>query len=604
MHASEMRKMMQPFVLPEVDGRVLMEGSEWISPLPDFSGIRWIISGGFLAEALAPGLKKHGSFRANMWTPLLALPLVSWLAGPQIQLGNTTLYGRSLTDSGLEFYGGIPYAEPPLGDLRLRPPVPKALDVPSFDASDFGLMCYQRDLPAEVMSEDCLTINVLRPAGISSDASLPVMAWVHGGGFDQGSASEYNGTAIVAQSVARGTPVIYVNFNYRLGPLGFPQGREAAEKRALNVGLRDMVLALNWIQDNIGAFGGDKAKVTVFGESAGAIALGTLMLGDTLDGLARAAIFQSGSAASTISVDTLDREADWHHFVTAIPACSMTAWTRDTFSCIRAADTSSLLPAVVAPLALSKQIFPWDNTIDGPGGFLPDLPSRLWERGLFAKIPFISGNNLDEGTLLTHPWVNSTEMLRQTLIANYTPALMGERALNESVERLLELYPDIPALGSPFRTGNETFGLSSHFKRGCAILGDTIFHAQRRKFSAVANRFGVKNWGYLFSDPPTTGPAFQGVAHLAELPYIFGTIDTPSYAKELSSLMIDYWVSFATSLDPNDGKGLRRPVWPELTRRNQVLIEFIGNNTGVIPDNYRAEQIDFIMGNLPVFQAR
>lgn len=165
----------------------------------------------------------------------------------------------------------------------------------------------------------------------------------------------------------------------------------------------------------------------------------------------------------------------------------MTAWTRDTFSCIRAADTSSLLPAVVAPLALSKQIFPWDNTIDGPGGFLPDLPSRLWERGLFAKIPFISGNNLDEGkqcpgimleqkanpyrlgTLLTHPWVNSTEMLRETLIANYTPALMGERALNESVERLLELYPDVPALGSPFRTGNETFGLSSHFKRGCAI---------------------------------------------------------------------------------------------------------------------------------------
>ncbi|KAL4248118.1 hypothetical protein AB1N83_014235, partial [Pleurotus pulmonarius] len=135
MHASEMRKMMQPFVLPEVDGRALMGWSEWISPLPDFSGIRWIISGGFLAEALAPGLKKHGSFRANIHRCLRC----PW----------------SLTDSGLEFYGGIPYAEPPLGDLRLRPPVPKALDVPSFDASDFGLMCYQRDLPAEVMSEDC-----------------------------------------------------------------------------------------------------------------------------------------------------------------------------------------------------------------------------------------------------------------------------------------------------------------------------------------------------------------------------------------------------------------------------------------------------------------
>jgi acetylcholinesterase len=144
-----------------------------------------------------------------------------------------------------------------------------------------------------MVSEDCLTINVLRPAGVDNNTALPVMAWIYGGGFAGGLSSTYNGSAIVAKAALRGTPVIYVNFNYRTGPLGFPQGAEATKEGSLNLGLKDQLAALEWIQANIGAFGGDKSKVTVFGQSAGAASIAIHMLRPSFKKLARAAVIQS-----------------------------------------------------------------------------------------------------------------------------------------------------------------------------------------------------------------------------------------------------------------------------------------------------------------------
>jgi acetylcholinesterase len=202
-------------------------------------------------------------------------------AAPQIKLGKTTLTGLDITGLGLEFFGGIvclllcftnvaqvyvgiPFAEPPLGKLRLKPTVLKTrLDVETFDASSFGKGCLQPATDITEFSEDCLTINVYRPKGVLANANLPVLFWTYGGGFQDGASLIYNGSAIVAQSVARGTPLIYVNYNYRLGPLGFPQGQEADDRKALNLALRDQIAALQWVQANIGIFGGDKKKVSV-----------------------------------------------------------------------------------------------------------------------------------------------------------------------------------------------------------------------------------------------------------------------------------------------------------------------------------------------------
>ncbi|KAJ7118439.1 extracellular triacylglycerol lipase precursor [Mycena crocata] len=514
---------------------------------------------------------------------------------PTIKLGQTTLLGRDISTFQQEFFGGIPFAEPPLGSLRLKPPVLKAsLGRGTLNATDFGPACLQGGLPLSAMSEDCLTINVLRPAGIPADAKLPVMFWTYGGGFESGASVIYNGSGIVAQSVARGTPVIYVNFNYRLGPLGFPQGHEANKRGALNLASKDQLTALQWVQLHIGTFGGDKDKVTVFGESAGAIMTSILFLNPEFGRLARAGIFESGSQATAALFTPERREVNWQNFVRGIPSCASTATSGSTFGCLRDANTTEIFQGLTAALAEADEEFPWDPVIDGPGGIVPDLPSVLFKQGHFARLPFISGTNQDEGTLFTDQTINSTEEINEAFVSMNSPSVSLTR-LEESVLKLLQLYPDIPALGSPFNTGNETFGLSSQYKRAAAIGGDLDFHSQRRFWIGAAAEAGVKTFAYLFTQPQPTVPPVLGVMHASEIAYVYGApADTSPSALLISRIMTDYWVSFATSLTPNDGLGVPRPEWTQFTPQNKAVIQLNGANLTMIPDDFRAEQMNFI----------
>ncbi|KAE9397230.1 extracellular triacylglycerol lipase precursor [Gymnopus androsaceus JB14] len=528
---------------------------------------------------------------------------------PQVQLGNTTLIGRDVTLLNQDFFGGIPYAEPPLGALRFQRPVLKtSLDTTDseFNASNFGLSCLQSDLPRSEISEDCLTINVFRPSGVASNASLPVMFWTYGGGFYVGSSNRFNASAIVAQSVARGTPVIYVSFNYRLGPLGFPQGQEAADRKALNLALSDQIAALTWVQENIGAFGGDKDRVTIFGESAGAIMTAIQLLNPDISKFARAAILQSGSAATALTYGPLHRQVDWDNFVAGVPGCENLAWTDNTFECLRSVNTTAIFDGLV-------KLFPWSPTIDGMGGFMPELPSLLFAKGIFSKIPFIAGDDLDEGTVFTQPSYNyTTELIESVIMANFSPPaveLVSESQVKKAVAQLVALYPDIPALGSPFNTGNDTFGLSPGYKRITAVIGDLTFQSQRRFWMQTASNAGVETYGYLFTQPqPENPPFFGGKTHSFVSKWLmvqkFSTfMEVCKMQLHLTlcwvAAIIDYWVSFATSLTPNDGKGVSRPTWDQYTPQNQVLIQLNGDNLTLIPDNYRKEQIDFI-NSMPV----
>jgi len=470
------------------------------------------------------------------------------------------------------------------------------IETPTFDASNFGKSCFQPGVSPDTLSEDCLTINIFRPAGLPANASLPILFWTYGGGFFEGSSSIYNGSAIVAQSVVRGTPLIYVNFNYRLGPLGFPQGNEAADRSALNLALHDQLTALRWVHKNIEFFGGDNTKVTVFGESAGSIMTAVLFLNSPITKLARAAIFESGSAATALTFNAKRRENSWEDFVSGVPSCASTVKSRKTFHCLRAANSSDILQGLLNSLAKAPEQFPFDPTIDGPGGLYPDNASNLFARGQFAKLPFIAGTNLDEGTIFTPRTINSEDQLRSFIIANFSPPIVSPTRLNDTADRLVELYPNVPALGSPFNTGNETFGLSPVFKQAAALQGDISFQSQRRAWMQTAARAGVKTFGYLFTQPmPATAALGIGVSHGSEIPFVYGAPrDNSTSARTLSSLMIEYWVSFATSLDPNDGRGIARPHWDQYTNTHQVLMQLNGDNTTLIPDNYRAEQIDFI----------
>ncbi|KAF5333757.1 hypothetical protein D9758_016575 [Tetrapyrgos nigripes] len=518
------------------------------------------------------------------------------MKAPQIQLGNTTLIGRATPLLHVDFFGGIPFAEPPLGNLRLKPPVLKTnLDAETFDASNFGLACFQQGVPAQGMSEDCLTINIFRPSDVPTDVKLPVLFWTFGGGFDSGSASIYNGSGIVAQSLVRGTPLVYVNFNYRLGALGFPQGQEADDRKALNLAIKDQHAALQWVQENIELFGGDKTKVTAFGESAGAIMTAISFLDPDFSKLARAAIFESGSQATASTFNAARRQNSWEAFVGGVPGCANLAKTDHTFACLQNATSEEIFEGVNASLMNPTEHLPFDPTIDGPGGVYPDYPSRLFARGHFAKLPFIAGTNLDEGTLFTLPGPNyTTEVIESFVVANFSPPLVSTQSFDDAVKQLVALYPEDPALGSPFNTGNETFGLVPGYKRAAALSGDIGFESQRRLWIQTASNAGVKTFGYLFTQPQA-GSGHLGVFHSSEVAYVYGGVENPTPSDAtLSSNMMDYWISFATSLDPNDGKGLSRPEWPQYTPNNQVIIQLNGDNLTAIPDDYRKEQSDFI----------
>ncbi|KAK0499028.1 extracellular triacylglycerol lipase precursor [Armillaria luteobubalina] len=545
-------------------------------------------------------------------------------AAPEVQLRKTKLVGRDITVLQQEFFGGelgIPFAEPPVGVLRLQRPVLKInIDTDEFDAQNFGLPCLQRGYATDAISEDCLTINIFRPKGASSENLLPVLLWTYGGGFFSGASSSFNGSNIVAQSVTRGTPIIYVNHNYRLGPLGFPQGQEADDRGQLNLGVRDQLAALEWVQENIGSFGGDKTKVTIFGESAGAMMTNLLFLHPSVSNLARAAIFESGSVSSLVNHNASTRESAWQNFVAGTPGCESVAGTQNTFDCLQAANSSAIYEGFVEAYALAIEVFPFDLTLDGPSGLFPDLPSRLRAKAEFTMLPFISGANLDEGTLFLSTNRSYTdEDIKNYLATTYStfPPTLPDAVL----ERFLELYPDDPSLGSPYDTGNETFGLPSGFKRVAAMDGDMIFDAQRRIWSQTAVQAGVKAYGYQFAQNsslylPELGGGFSIpkfirlilrhllVPHTSEIPFLYGTLNSsaePESSISLGEMIVDYWVSFATSLDPNDGSGMSRPFWPQYTPDHEVLLQLHGDNTTIIPDDYRKEQINFIRDNAEVF---
>ncbi|KAK7040280.1 hypothetical protein VNI00_009747 [Paramarasmius palmivorus] len=541
--------------------------------------------------------------------PIALLSTVTWAT--EVQLGKTTLTGTNILDV-LEFYGGIPFAEPPLGDLRLSPPVLKpALDVPTFNATQSGPKCLQ--IPVDTTSsEDCLTVDIRRPVdSIRGNQLLPVMVFIYGGGFVQGSSTLLDGSPLVLRSITRGTPVIYVSFNYRLGPLGFPQGAEAEQRGALNLGLKDQLAALDWIKRNIAAFGGDPTKVTVFGESAGAVSINILSLTSGLENFARGAILESGGAGTIFHFEASRRQSLWDSYVRAVPECSG-ASANDTFTCLRTASSETLSQAGGGSLAAINEMFPWIPTLDGPGGVFPELASSFYAKGQFSRIPFISGVNLDEDSIaapLTFPTISSSDTIFNAIITNYTTNTdgTGNDELQAAANQLLQLYPDVPALGSPYNTGNETFGLSSQYKRSAAITGDLMFHSVRRLWTKAAVDAGVKAYGYLFTGPRLEDvfPPQYGVPHTQELYYVFGLVPEAGGSQrdvELKWKMMDYWISFAVTLDPNDGKGTSRPTWPEYATCDPVILELNTNNISAIPDNYRTAGIDFINSNPVLFR--
>ena len=294
----------------------------------------------------------------------------------------------------------------------------------------------------------------------------------------------YNLTFIVQNSIAIGKPIIGVSFNYRLSGWGFLQSDEIQAQGAANLGLKDQRLALQWIQENIGAFGGDKSKVTIWGESAGAASVGahTLAYGGRDDGLFRAAIAESGGPLQFVLFPMQTSNAIFAN-VSAAAGCSGSA---DQLACLRAVPFETLNQALnITPS------YPFGPVIDGD--FLQDYSSTQLNDGDFVKVPLLIGANTDEGTAFYTPGINTDEEFAAATEANGPDT--------NATARLEELYPDVLTAGIPYevttRLDNDTFGYQ--YKRSAALFGDATIIAGRRFANEAWSKYGGKTYSYRFN---------------------------------------------------------------------------------------------------------
>ncbi|KAK6070323.1 Lipase 1-like protein 4 [Seiridium cupressi] len=553
------------------------------------------------------GIRRHIIFSLG-----LLLPIVHCALSPIVKTRNGTYLGIELPNFDQEAFLGVPYAQPPVGQLRLRPP--QSLNS-SFSgekpAVQYGYTCPGGD-DATVydMNEDCLTLNIVRPkytyANNSSD--LAVLVWIYGGGFQTGATSDpmTNLSYIVQTSAKMGKPIIAASLNYRKATFGFLGGRDMVNSANMNLGLRDQRRALDWIQENIDAFGGNPEKATIFGQSSGGAAVGFQLgaWGATGKPPFRAAIMQSGSSNSQPDNGT-DYHQPMYEEMLSGANCSNVS---DHLDCLRRLSYDDYVT-----VSSGLVFFP---TVDG--SFVPAIGSIMKAAGSFHKVPIIAGTTTDDATLFAPLGRDTDEELMQPPVVQNT----GYTISNHSWTRILKLYPDDPVQGIPAETGSDRFEDNGYqYKRICATGGDILFQSPRRQDCRVFSNAGLPVFSYRFNTIPyvsgtndaytdfvgTLGDADLGVKHGSEMPFVFNnpqsglsTVLGPEMSYHiLANIMCRMWISFAASQDPN-GHGIEGvPEW--LAYGNDDLAQnfvFHANTTGggyMELDNVREMGMDFLI---------
>ncbi|CAE6393777.1 unnamed protein product [Rhizoctonia solani] len=514
----------------------------------------------------------------------------------RVQANDTTYVGNQV--NAQDVFLGIPYAQPPVGNLRFRKPVALTSNG-TINVQNYGPRCLQSTI-ANDASEDCLSLNIWRPQQVTEP--LPVMVWIYGGSFILGDSQSYPGYGIVGKSIEMGQPVIYVSMNYRLGFFGFPVGKQTMNKGAANLGLHDQRMALEWVQNNIQHFGGDPTKVTLFGESAGGIGVSYQMMyrGGDIGNAFRAAIMQSG-APSSFKPSLQDSSARQQAYdeIASQTGCSKAS---DSFECLRTMDVSQLQAAHVGTYKLPQNAVAFANfpTAYGPvtitgDDFLPSSTTSIIQSGKYANIPIISGSNLDEGTWFvaaTDSFLDLVEFLNTDqpgLAIGLSPSISSP---------MCDLYPNVSAAGSPYNTGNETFGRGDDYKWAASIVGDYLFTAPRRQLIQAAASRGQRVWSYMFSQPTAGAVPEYGISHTSEIPYVFGglTSNATQGSNDVSDKMMQYWINFARTLDPRpDGSNL--PAWPTYgTLKNMLQLK--ADDYSVIIDTFRESATQYIINTI------
>ncbi|KAI5458170.1 Alpha/Beta hydrolase protein [Mariannaea sp. PMI_226] len=519
-----------------------------------------------------------------------------------------------LSASGIDSFRGIPFADPPTGPLRLKPPRKLSKPLGTFDATTLvGPSCPQmfissgsQDIISEFLSdflsipflqvitgqEDCLTINVQRPAGTKPGANLPVLFWIFGGGFELGSSATYDGSSLLNTGIGQGQPFIFVAVNYRVAGFGFMPGAEIKKDGSSNLGLLDQRLGLQWVADNIQSFGGDPNKVTIWGESAGAISVLDQMVlygGDAnYNGkpLFRGAIMNSGSVIPADPVDG-EKGQEVYDTVVANAGCSSAS---DTLNCLRGLPYSKFLDAANSvPGLLSYQSLALSYLPRPDGTVLPDSPDVLIEKGLYHAVPMINGDQEDEGTLFALFQPNLTDTAG---LVSYLQQYYFSDATRAELTTFVNTYSTSLTDGSPFRTSifNEIF---PGFKRRAAILGDLVFTLTRRLFlnTAASVNPSVPSWSYLASYD--YGTPILGTLHGSDIiQVIFGIL--PNNAMRS---IRTYYFNFLYNLDPNKGV-TKYDTWPQYSAKNELMWFQSANSNAILKDDFRSGSYNWISNNV------
>jgi para-nitrobenzyl esterase len=472
--------------------------------------------------------------------------------GPIIKVKQGQVQG--LVADGVDVYKGLPFAAAPIGELRWQAPKAAAKWSGVRAATTFSSTCAQ--------AEDCLYLNLYVPADTKPNSKLPVMVWIHGGAFVFGSGSAYDGTHFAQQGV------IVVTVNYRLGRAGwFAHPALIAEnpKGPLgNYGLMDQIAALEWVKDNIKAFGGDTRNVTLFGESAGAISINYLMLAKQARGLFSKALSESGFGR----IEARPISAVAQSNITWAEKSGVHGSDAASAKALRAISWSELMSGNPA-IGADNQILPMED-----GKLIAETVADGFGKGHEARVPYLLGGNSDEASLT-------------------------RRGLN-AAERLAAIQNNRPALLAAFDPDN-----SGDADRIMArLITDRTISEPDRDLARLHAQHGGPTYVYHFSyTPAAQRSTLFGLPHGGELTYVFNTPRGSGFddeGKAVSSAANKYWAQFAKSGDPDSAGGVK---WPKFDLQDESLLEFPANGVPVVQTHFHKARLDWVEGTLTAERA-
>ncbi|KAH7082450.1 Alpha/Beta hydrolase protein [Paraphoma chrysanthemicola] len=515
------------------------------------------------------------------------------LTEPLATTKNGTVVGLRNVAYNQDFFLGIPFAQPPVADLRYRRPMSVNRTWKRLPAKSYGAWCHSA--PIELPGFAQVGFN-----HTESEDSLQ-----EGGSADQ----RYNSSRLVQQSVKIGSPIIYVSFNYRLSGFGFLPGSPLVESGNANLGLYDQRLALHWIQENIAAFGGDPSRVTIQGESAGAISLGAhfLAFGGRDDGLFHGGIAQSGGPVSLAGFTFPEQQDAIYQEVLDSTSC---AGVNDTLKCLRGQPVETL-----KAIFQGKQLLPViDNDL------IMDTSIAQLEAGDFVRRPLLIGNNKNEGTPFAHGGSigigleTSQGLLNLINARDAAQNLSNDTAIKIANAYLVDLTDSelADALGTVSPSPAPRYG--TLYGRAATLLGDLHFEAGRRRGAQIWTQFNVPVYSYRFDAVPNgVDPTIFGAAHYSDIGFMFNNVDglgfsinpldSPSVEikqslRSLAEQMTNQWIAFATKLSPNTSHK-SSVAWPLYGNGTGNVMVLRLNGSSVVPDTWRHDSISRIIDAFP-----